>query len=98
MEIQDLSSGLKSAVQNAHGTRKIVPIFGTFTGHGGNVDYQIIAWGVVEVVDSQWNGNNKTYVNIKKSYIYDSDLRPHPDLSNTGDVIDSAYTSPVLIE
>ena len=93
-----LSSGLKSAVQNAHGTKKIVPIFNSFTGQGGSVNYQIVSWGVVEVVDSGWNGNNKTFVQIKKAYFYDSDLRPHPDLSNTGNVIASAFTSPVLIE
>jgi hypothetical protein len=93
-----LSSGLRSAVQSAHGTRKIAPIFSTFTGQGGSVEYQVVKWGVVEVVDSRWNGNNKTYVEIKKAYIYDSDLRPHPDLSNTTDVIDSAFTSPVLVE
>ena len=62
------------------------------------MEYQIVSWGVVEIVDSRWNGNKNTYVEVKKSYFYDGDLRPQADLSNKIDVIDAAYTSPVLID
>lgn len=93
-----LSSGLKSAVINAHGSSKLMPIFETFYGQGGNLEFHVVGWGVIQIVDSNWQGTLKTRLQVKKSYTYDGDLRPHPDLSNTGHVIDRAYTTPVLVK
>jgi hypothetical protein len=93
-----LSSGIKSAIQAAHGSSKLMPIFDSFTGQGGNLEFHIVGWGVIEVVDSHWHGNNHTYTTVKQGYIYDGDLRPHPDLSNTEDIIERAFTTPVLVK
>ena len=96
-----LSSGIKDAVRSTHGTSRIVPIYDTIGGSplaGENLQFHIVAWGVVTVVDSGWQGAQNTHVTLQKSYIYDGDLRPHPDLSNTADIIDGAYTMPVLVE
>jgi Flp pilus assembly protein TadG len=93
-----LSSGIKDSVREATGLRKLVPIFGTMAGSGGNLDFTIVKWGVVELAGSHWAGNNNSSIDVAKSYIYDGDLRPHPDLSNTTDVIENAYTTPVLVK
>ena len=94
-----LSSGMKAAVQAIHGQTRMVPIYDTMVPAGGNnLEYQIVAWGVVEVVTSNWNGAQNTYVTIQKAYSYDGNLRPHPDLTETTGVIEGAYTSPVLVE
>jgi len=94
-----LSSGIKSAVQAVHGTTRLVPLYDANNGQGGNnLEYHINGWGVVKVIDSNWNGNKKTWVKVQKASLYDSTLRPNPDLSSTTGTIDSAYTSPVLVE
>jgi len=95
-----LSSGMKAAVRAVHGMTKMVPIYDTINSPamGANVEFNIIGWGVVEVVDSNWGGEKDTWVNIRKAYMYDGDLRPQPDLSNTTDVITAVYTSPALVE
>ena len=94
-----LSSGMKSAVIGSHGKRKLIPIYDTTTdGNGENLDFHIVGWGAVEIVTSNWNGAKKTYIKIRKSYTYDGDLRPHSDLSNTDQVIDATYTTPILVE
>lgn len=93
-----LSSGIKASIRDAHGSSKLMPIFDTFSGQGGNFDFHIIGWGVIQIVDSKWQGSQNSRVTVKKSYMYDGDLRPHPDLSNTGDIIDRAYTTPVLVK
>lgn len=93
-----LSSGIKSAVQAIHGMVRLVPIYDSIIPAGGNnVEYHIVAWAVVQVVDSHWQGSKNTYVRISKSYTYDGKLRPQPDLSNTSAIIEGAYTSPVLV-
>ena len=68
------------------------------TGSGGNVEFNVVGWATCEVVDSSWNGNKKTYVEIKKSFMYDRNLKPNPDLSVTEGVIEGAYTTPALVE
>ncbi len=94
-----LSSGLKTAVRNAHGDTKLVPIFDTTnSAGGGNLNFHIVGWGVVKVVDSNWQGNNKTWLDVQKAYLYDGDLRAHARLDETGDIIENAYTSPVLVQ
>jgi Flp pilus assembly protein TadG len=93
------SAGIKSAVIASHGKTKLIPIFDSMNGgNGGNLDYHVVGWGVVEIVSSSWQGNKKSSIVIRKTYSYDGDLRAHPDLSNTTDIIEAAYTSPVLVE
>ena len=93
-----LSAGLKHAVQDVHGLIRLVPIYDQVSGNGNNAEFRIIAWGVVRVVDSGWQGNNK-HVTIKKSYTYNaSSLRPHSNLGNTTGVIQGAYTTPLLVQ
>lgn len=94
-----LSAGMKHAIQAVHGQKKLVPIYDTTTGNGGNnFDFHIIAWGVVEVVDSGWNGSDNSHVTVKKAFTYKGDLRPHADLSNPYGAVDGAFTTPVLIQ
>ncbi len=95
-----LSAGMKAAIRESHGTRKLIPIYDTLgeKSNGGNTDFHVVGWGMVEIVDSSWNGNNNTFIRIRKTYSYDGDLRPHPDLDNTSEIIDAVYTSPVLVE
>ncbi|MGI9518590.1 MAG: pilus assembly protein TadG-related protein [Pirellulaceae bacterium] len=94
-----LSAGLKSAVQDAHGDTKLVPIFDTTNAApGGNMDMHIVGWGVVKVVDSYWKGNKKSWLDIQKTYLYDGDLRANLRLDETGDIIENAFTAPVLVE
>ena len=92
------SAGIKDSIRGAHGTNKLMPIFDTFSGQGGNFDFHIIGWGVIQVVESKWQGGHNSSVSVKKSYMYDGDLRPHNDLSNTGDIIDRAFTTPILVK
>ena len=92
------SSGIKSAVIEAHGHSKLVPLFDNLEGFGGNLNYDIVGWGVIQVVNSSWQGNKKSSITIRKSYIYDGDLRPHTDLGEVENLIQGAYTSPVLVE
>jgi hypothetical protein len=94
-----ISSGMKDAIRNAHGSVKLLPLYDRLNDKGGgSLDFHIIGWGVVEVVDSEWNGNQRTRVIIRKSYKYDGDLRPHRSLANTKEVIVNAFTSPVLVK
>ncbi len=93
-----LSSGLKSAVQAIHGKTKLVPIYDFVSGTGNTAEFRVVGWGVVIVMDSNWQGAKNTYVTIKKSYTYDRKLIAQKDLSNSNGVIDGAYTTPVLVQ
>ncbi len=95
-----LSSGLKSAVQAAHGKQKLIPLYDQLGGQlaGNNVEFHVVGWGVVTVIDSEWQGQTNTYVNVKKSHIFKGELRPKGTLSAGSGYIDGAYTSPVLVE
>ncbi len=94
-----ISAGLRAYVEQVHGENRIIPLYEQVTGEGGNnLEFQITGWGVVKVIDSNWQGMPNTYINVQKSYIYDGALRPHPSLSNSANVIAGAFTSPVLIE
>lgn len=65
---------------------------------GNNLEYRIVRWGVVKIIDSSWNGNNaNTYVEVQKNYMYSGELRAKNDLSAPAK-IDGAYTSPVLVK
>ena len=93
-----LSTGMKHAIQAIHGESRVVPLIDSFTGNGGNLEFHVVGWAVCVVADSAWKGNKNTFVNIKKSFMYDGLLKPNPDLSVTGGVIEGAYTSPTLVE
>ena len=94
-----ISLGLKHSVIPIHGETRIVPIYDYNSGDpGNNLEYNIVRWGVVEVIDSNWQGYVNTNVIIQKSYDYFGKLYPMPDLSSTTGYIEGAYTSPVLVE
>ena len=94
-----LSSGLKHAVQAVHGHVKLVPIYDFVSGDGNNTNFRVVRWGVVKVVDSNWAGSNNTSVTITKAYTYGNPtLRPQRDLSNTGNIVEGAFTSPALVQ
>jgi hypothetical protein len=95
-----LSSGLKSSVIAMHGTKKLLPIYDTLGGHlaGNNVEFHVIGWGVVTLIDSEWKGSNNTRVIVRKSHWFNGELRPIGSLSGASGYIDGAYTSPVLVD
>jgi Flp pilus assembly protein TadG len=95
-----LSSGMKAAVKEVTGTTRLIPIYDALAGPlvGNNVEIKVVGWGVIQVVTSNWGGAHNTYVTIQKAYTYDGDLRPNSDLSDTTNVIENAFTSPVLVE
>ena len=95
-----LSAGLKQSVEAIHGQTRLVPIYDSNSGEGGNnLEYNVVSWGVVKVVDSYWQGGSKhTNLTIAKAYDYQGELRPNSDLSDTTVYIEGAFTSPVLVE
>ncbi|MBN1852878.1 MAG: hypothetical protein JW829_09145 [Pirellulales bacterium] len=95
-----LSVGLKSSVRAVHGCQRIVPIYDQLSGdlNGNNLEFHVVGWGVVTVIDSTWQGEVNTYVILRKSHIFQGELRPAGTLSSVSGAIDGAYTSPVLVE
>lgn len=94
-----ISAGLKHGVQAVHGKQKVIPIFDSLGGGGGNTsEFHIVGWGVVTVIDSKWSGSNNIQVRVKKSHALMGELKPAGSLSTTSGVIDGAYTSPALVE
>jgi Flp pilus assembly protein TadG len=94
-----LSSGLKHSVQAIHGQKRVIPIFDSLAGGGGNTnEFHVVGWGVVTVVDSRWQGSTNIRVVVKKSHALMGELRPAGDLSAESGYIDGAYTSPALVE
>jgi hypothetical protein len=91
---------MKDAIRAIHGQKRYMPIYDTLGGDmaGNTLEFRIVAWGVVTVIDSQWHGNNNTYLIVEKSYTYDGHLYPQSDLSNTVGTIEGAFTSPVLVQ
>jgi Flp pilus assembly protein TadG len=94
-----LSVGMKSAVIDNHGATKLVPIIDTVNaGTGNTAEYLVVGWGVVQIVDSHWEGSfSSRQITVKKAYMYDEDLRANPDLSDVVDIVEAAYTSPALV-
>ena len=92
-----LSVGIKSAVRAAHGKKRIIPIYDTFDASVG-LEFHIVRWGVITVIDSNWTGEKNTSVKVEKDCVYSGELRPQTDLANVVDVIEGAFTSPVLVE
>jgi hypothetical protein len=94
-----LSSGLKQSVQNIHGKKRVIPIFDSLGGAGGNTsEFHIVGWGVVTVIDSHWHGATNVDVTVRKSHALMGELRAIGDLSADEGYIDGAYTSPALVE
>ncbi len=93
-----LSAGLKHALEEVEGLTRIAPIYQNTTGHGGNLYFNVVGWTAVTVGEAKFNGSKNSYVKVQKSYAYDENLYPNPDLSDTSNVIEGAYTSPVLVE
>lgn len=94
-----LSSGLKSAVQAAHGKRKIIPLRDDSSNYSGGdtAEFNLVGWGVVEVVTSNWQGSQNSSVTVTRGYMYDGLLIPS-DLDDTSNLIDGGFTRPVLVE
>jgi Flp pilus assembly protein TadG len=95
-----LSSGLKQSVQAVEGQKKLIPIYDHLGGSlaGNNVEFHVVAWGVVTVVGSEWQGSTNTRVIVRKSALFNGQLRPINSLSSGSGYIDGAYTSPVLVK
>ncbi len=94
-----ISSGMRSAVESAHGETRLVPIYDTLAGKpaGNNLEFHIVAWGVVKVTGSHFQGAKDTYISVSKSYIYDGLLTTTDSLSDTSNVIENAYAAPMLV-
>ena len=76
----------------------MVPIYDAIVGvtsSGNNVEFRVVGWGVVTVVDSNWSGNG-SYVKVKKSHMFNGGLRTD-DLSAPA-AIEGAYGAPALVE
>ena len=93
-----LSAGMKAAVEAVYGQRRLIPLIDSFSNQGANLEYHVVGWAVCKVGDSSFKGNKNTFVNIEKSFMYDGLLKPNPDLSVTGGVIEGAYTTPALVQ
>ena len=94
-----LSAGMKHSVYEVIGRQRLVPIYDTLLGESGdNMEAHIVNWGVVTISDAQFSGSKNTYIEITKSYMYDGDLYPQRDLSDELNVIENAFTSPILLE
>ena len=94
-----LSVGMRDYVEQVHGQTRLVPIYSEMqASSGNNLELKITRWGIVTVVDSSWNGNNNTWVEIQKSYAYMGALSPQSDLTTPSAAMEGAFTSPVLVE
>ncbi len=93
-----LSSGMKHAILAIQDQNRIIPLIDSFSDGGGGLEYHVSGWAVCKVGDSSWKGNKNTFVNIKKSFMYDGLLKPNPDLSVTEGVIEGAFTTPTLVQ
>lgn len=92
------SAGMKNAIDTEVGNAKLIPIYQSTSGKGGNLSFKIIGWGVVKIDSTKWNGNSKSYVRVTRGYMYDKDILPNPDLSDTNNIMEAVYTSPALVE
>lgn len=94
-----LSGGIKHALATRVGESGLVPLIDNIAGKGGNnVEYHVVGWGAVELVDYKIAGSKKSYVKIEKAPFYYSDLYPNNDLSDSENIIEGAFTYPALIE
>ena len=92
------SGGIKNSLDAEIGNTKVLPIYKKATGQGGRLTFEVVGWAVAKIYATHWNGGKHSRLEIQKSYTYEDDLRPNPDLSDTSKIIEGAFTSPVLIE
>jgi len=92
------SSGVKHAVQAVEGQVRLAPIFDQVNGGGGNLQFEVVGWGAVRIIDSQWKGSQKSSLSVQKTYVYDQKLYPANDLTDERLIIEAAYTAPVLTQ
>lgn len=93
------SGGIKKPIDDELGNTKLVPLYkGPAKGHGGGLEFDIVGWGVVTIKDTYWNGGKNSRLEVTKSYMYDADMRPNPDLSDDNNVIEGAFTGVKLLE
>jgi len=93
-----LSAGLKLAMDDVVGQFRFVPVYDQVSDNGNNAQYDVIGWGVVKVIGSNFAGNKNTYVELEKTFAYVSKLTPQRNLANTSGIIAGAFTTPVLVE
>lgn len=95
-----LSVGLKNSILQVHGQQRLIPIYRQLSDPvaGENLEYEIVRWGVVTVVNSEWQGEKNTRVVLRKSHTYSGELYPKRSLAGRTPYIDGAFTSPVLID
>src|SRR6056297_1968514 len=84
---QGLSGGMKASLNAIQGETRLVPIYDTVSNQGSVLEFNVVAWAVAVVIDSNFHGSKNTYVELQKSYTYSSNLRPSSDLSNTENII-----------
>ena len=94
-----LSIGLKSAIISTHGKSKIIPIYDMLNepSVGENLQYRIIAWGAIKVLNSEWRGEKNSYIVIQKKDMYVGSLKPKDDLTTSGEPFEGAFTNPALV-
>lgn len=94
-----LSSGLKQSVTSVYGKQKLIPIYDQLANPtGSHVDFHVVGWGVVTVIDSEWHGYTNTRVIVRKMHWFNGKLRPKSSLSASSGYVDGGYTSPILVE
>lgn len=101
-----LASGMKDVITGINGQDRVIPLYdytnGDIGGSGNNGEFHIVAWGVIEVSGSRWNGNQNTWVEGFKDYTFDGALKPIEDLTYepNGDIdgmVGNAFAAPVLV-
>lgn len=92
------SAGIKHAMWEVEGQTRIVPIFDHVSGNGNNTSYDIVKWAAVRMVDFRFAGSKNSYVEIRKSFLYDQAMLPIHDLSDQSGGIENVYTYPALVE
>jgi hypothetical protein len=92
------SAGMKHAMWEVEGQTKIIPIYDQVYGNGNLSSFDIVKWATVRIVDFQFSGSNNSFVEVRKSYLYDQAMRPIRDLSDQSDAIENAFTYPALIQ
>jgi Flp pilus assembly protein TadG len=93
-----MSAGIRSAVQAIEGQIRYIPIFDVVHGGGNTAEFNVVGWGAVKVLSSNWQGNQNTWIRVEKTTTYDLDLDPHTDLGDTSGAIEGVFTAAVLAE
>lgn len=99
-----LASGMKDIIIGIEGQDRVIPLYDYVQedGSGNTAEFHIVAWGVIEVSGSRWNGNKNTWVEGFKDFTFDGALKPIEDLTylpdgNIDGIVGNAFASPVLV-